>query len=137
MNEKPVEFLLWVKTHKKQLIITAISITAIAGIILGFKSKDVIIDLWEAMEKNKEKIPETIPTEVSVVQATASTIETVEGHRSYTAPQSTMRRISSCRLRFCMLVLCSNMFFLLSQLQACLCRWLSCKYLQSSCLSCL
>lgn len=37
--ETKKSFLVWVKVHKKQLILTGVSITTIVGIILGIKNK--------------------------------------------------------------------------------------------------
>ena len=57
MEEQKTEFIQWVKTHKKDLIIAGVSIAAIIGIIVGIKNKDSIMALWESLRKSMEKDP--------------------------------------------------------------------------------
>jgi len=57
MEEQKKEFIQWVKTHKKDLIIAGVSIAAIIGIIVGIKNKDSIMALWESLRKSMEKDP--------------------------------------------------------------------------------
>lgn len=45
----------WVKTHKKQLVLAGISISAIIGVILGLKNKDSINALWKQLKKKIEE----------------------------------------------------------------------------------
>lgn len=44
MKENKKGFKVWVKEHKKQLIIAGVSAMAVTGIILGYKNKDFIIE---------------------------------------------------------------------------------------------
>ena len=55
MKEKKVQFLKWVKTHRKQLITVGISVAALVGIIIGIKNKDALISYWSSLEKSVDK----------------------------------------------------------------------------------
>lgn len=46
--------LAWIKSHKKQLIITGISIPTVIMIVLGSKNKDAIKELWAGLKKELE-----------------------------------------------------------------------------------
>lgn len=61
MEEKK-SFLLWVKEHKKQLIIAGVSVATIVGIILAIKNRESIIRLWTSLKKAIEKTPEIRPS---------------------------------------------------------------------------
>lgn len=49
--EDKKDFIAWVKAHKKQLIITGVSITTIIAIIVGIKNKSEIIKLWNTLQE--------------------------------------------------------------------------------------
>lgn len=88
MEDKQKSILAWIRAHKKQLIIAGISVTAIVGIILGLKNKDSLMELWWILEQRIKKVPETVPTDVSAVQASVPALDTVMARRSYTPPQT-------------------------------------------------
>lgn len=44
-------FIVWIKAHKKQLILAGVSITAIIAIVIGIKNKSEIIKLWNALQE--------------------------------------------------------------------------------------
>lgn len=48
-------FLMWVKAHKTQLILTGISISTIIAVVLGLKNKDAIKDLWNQLNEEIKK----------------------------------------------------------------------------------
>ena len=50
MEDKKI-FIVWIKSHKKQLILAGISITAIIAIVVGIKNKSEIIKLWKALQE--------------------------------------------------------------------------------------
>ena len=80
-------FLTWVKTHKKQLLIAGVSVTAIIGIIIGLKNKDDIKELWVAIENSLNKKPENLSEPIAIVQAAPPVIEEVISVRPHTSPQ--------------------------------------------------
>lgn len=62
MEEQKNEFIQWVKANKKKLIIVGVSITAIIGIIVGIKNKDLVMSFWESFRKSVENSPVKVPT---------------------------------------------------------------------------
>lgn len=48
-------FIVWVKEHKTQLLLSGIGISTLIMTILGIKNKDVINALWESLKKEIEK----------------------------------------------------------------------------------
>lgn len=87
MDENKKGFISWVKTHKKQLLIAGISVTAIIGIIIGLKNKECIKELREYLENSLSKTPEKLPESITIVQTALPTIEEVIPVREYTSPQ--------------------------------------------------
>lgn len=55
MQESKHRFIIWVKAHKKQLVLTGVSFTAIVGIVLGFKNKEAVMELWATLEAHLRK----------------------------------------------------------------------------------
>ena len=94
-NEK-VNFLIWVKAHKKQLTIAGISLAALAAFVLGLKNKDAIMDLWVTLEKIIRKVPADSSVTVALSEhsvdvtevVTETVTEVVTATRSYNSPQS-------------------------------------------------
>lgn len=86
MSEK-YRFVGWVKAHKKQLLISGISVTAIIGIIFGLKNKEAIKELWEALENSLSNTPGKLPESITIVQTAPPVIEEVIPVRLYTSPQ--------------------------------------------------
>jgi len=86
MEGKKTDFLIWVKVHKKQLILAGVSITIVVGIILGIKNKDVLVELWAVLEKRVSKVQQA-------KLDTDSTAEIISGNgvlavpRNYTRPK--------------------------------------------------
>lgn len=52
-NQK--RFLVWVKKHKKQLIIIGIGIPTIIAVVLGIKNEEAIKELWASLKKALEE----------------------------------------------------------------------------------
>lgn len=48
-------FLVWIKEHKTQILLTGTSVTAILATALGLKNKDAMIELWNTMKQQMEK----------------------------------------------------------------------------------
>lgn len=82
MSENKRGFIIWVKTHKKQLILAGVGLTTIIGIILRLKSKDAIEALWDSLEECVKKVP----IEEQVALPDTSVLETVMPTRKYTSP---------------------------------------------------
>lgn len=87
MEENRKGFIVWIKTHKKQLLIAGISVTAIIGIILGLKNKEAIKELWETLENSLSKTSDKLPESITIVQTSPPVIEEVIPIRMYTSPQ--------------------------------------------------
>ena len=82
MSEKKKGFIIWVKTHKKQLILEGVGLATIIGIILRLKSKDALETLWVSLEECIKKVP----IEEQVALPDTSVLETVMPIRKYTSP---------------------------------------------------
>lgn len=61
MEEQKKGFLAWIKAHKKELVISGISLTALIGIILCIKNSDSIDALWKSLSGAIEKSPTEAP----------------------------------------------------------------------------
>lgn len=81
------KFVIWVKTHKAELIIAGISATAIAGIIFGYKNKEAIRELRDTLENNLRKTPVKLPDSFAKMQKAPPVIEEAIPVRQYTSPQ--------------------------------------------------
>lgn len=77
MSEKKKGFIIWVKTHKKQLILAGVGLTTIIGISLRLKSKDALETLWVSLEECVKKVP---------IEEQVALSETVMPTRKYTSP---------------------------------------------------
>ena len=77
MSEKKKGFIIWVKTHKKQLILEGVGLATIIGIILRLKSKDALETLWVSLEECVKKVP---------IEEQVALSETVMPTRKYTSP---------------------------------------------------
>lgn len=84
MEEKK-SFLIWVKEHKKQLIIAGVSVATIVGIIIAIKNRESIIRLWTSLKKTIEKTPEIKPsvsTEIAIAAPDATqTVASIKSSR--------------------------------------------------------
>lgn len=87
MEENKKGFIARVKAHKKQLFIAGISVTAIIGIIIGFKNKESIKELRETLENRLSKTPKKLPESVTIAQTAPTVIEEAIPVRLYTSPQ--------------------------------------------------
>lgn len=78
----------WAKTHKKELVLTAIGIAATLGVAYGIKNKAVISELLPACKADTKQAPKITPNTTPVIQVTAPTVvlELVESKRPYTRP---------------------------------------------------
>ena len=45
----------WIKEHKKELLLTGVSITALLLFIVGLKNKEEILFLWNSLKKRIDK----------------------------------------------------------------------------------
>jgi len=91
MEEKKTDFLGWVKRHKKQLILTSVSISVVVGIILGAKNKEVLEKLWTMLKRstsNKSQ-PEFIARSITepVTHTVLPECDVLTPPRNYTLPQ--------------------------------------------------
>lgn len=86
VEEKRAGLLVWAKAHKKQLILAGMSITTIAGIILGIKNKDTFVELWSTLKKSVKGVDKSLPT-LPAFQTVEPAIESVVIPRSYAIPQ--------------------------------------------------
>lgn len=78
MEEQKKGFIEWIKAHKNELLMAEISITAIIAAVLGYRNRESIIALWDALKKALQKTPvnklpaiSTVP-KVDVINPTAA-----------------------------------------------------------------
>ena len=85
-QEEQKTLIQWIREHKKEIAIAGISITAMVGLVLGIKNKEVMEALWNALKNTDSKIP--IKTETPRITEKVSNIESVviPMHREYKAP---------------------------------------------------
>ena len=83
--ETKTGFIAWVKSHKKQLILSGVGITTIIGIILGIKNKDALEALWGSFEEITKRA-RTAPLALPEVPTTTSMLESVASQRTYSQP---------------------------------------------------
>lgn len=48
-------FIVWVKEHKKQLLLAGVGVTSLLLTILGLKNKEAIVSLWASMKERIKK----------------------------------------------------------------------------------
>lgn len=58
METERRSFIMWVKVHKKELIIAGVSVAAIVAIILSCKNRKELLTLWSAIEGKIKKVPQ-------------------------------------------------------------------------------
>lgn len=85
-QEEQKTLIQWIREHKKEIAIAGISITAMVGLVLGIKNKEVMEALWNALKNTDSKIP--IKTETPRITEKVSNIESVviPMHREYKEP---------------------------------------------------
>lgn len=86
MEKKKAEFYIWLKSHKKQLIVAGISVGVIICVVMGIKNKDAIIKLWASLDKALEKTPKNTPMRIPTQQI-EDTASDLICPRVYTLPQ--------------------------------------------------
>ena len=74
MQEEKTGILAWIKAHKKELIITGISMTTIIGVILGIKNREAIMNLWESLRLAITKQPLEAAEVKSILSTTSAPI---------------------------------------------------------------
>lgn len=71
------EFVAWVKSHKKELILAGVSITALIAFIFGMKNKDALVDCWRSLSKTIRNAPVSPVSAVDAAQPIAPVFEPV------------------------------------------------------------
>ena len=83
-NEKR-KFIKWVKDHKTKLVIVGVSVTAIIGLIIGYKNREAMVELWDDLARKIKKDADKIPTSSIVRSESASVIEELSTNSVYKA----------------------------------------------------
>ncbi len=83
MEEKKEMFVIWVKEHKTELIITGISATIVIAVILGVKNYKMLEQVWASLKKLVEKAPNKIPS-ATMPQVTEAVLIINESHTTQT-----------------------------------------------------
>lgn len=82
MEEQKKGFIQWVKAHKKELIIAGINITAIVAAVLGYRNRESIIAMWDALKKTISKAPANkipvVNTVTKIEMITPAVVNTAE-----------------------------------------------------------
>ncbi|MBR6632961.1 MAG: hypothetical protein IKL05_01520 [Clostridia bacterium] len=89
MGEKKKKALAWIKTHKKQLIISGISVAAVICIVLSIKNKNALIEFLASIEKSTKKSSHSIPSINPSADNDITALE-ITVPRTYTAPNHTV-----------------------------------------------
>lgn len=77
MEKKKKSIIKWIKTHKRELIISGISITALIALVIGANNGEFLNVIWESLLKRTSKSPEKLITNISAAakeEATASIV---------------------------------------------------------------
>jgi len=72
--EDKTGILAWIKAHKKELIITGTSMTAIIGVILGIKNRESIMRMWKSLRLSVTKQPLEAAEVKSILSKTSAPI---------------------------------------------------------------
>lgn len=75
--EKKKNLIKWIKTHKRELIISGISITALIALVLGANNGEFLNEIWESLLKKISKSPEKLITTVSAAAEAETTASVV------------------------------------------------------------
>ena len=87
MEENKNEFFMWVKAHKRQLILAGVSISVILGIIIGIKNKDALMALWVSLKKDLKKVEQPVAVGCCTEPVAMPENEIPALPRKYTLPQ--------------------------------------------------
>lgn len=93
MEESKKGFVIWIKQHKKQLIVAGISIAAIISLILVIKNRKAIMELWASLKRMVSNTSVKIPESKATVNVTIATetktipIQEISASRSLPAQQ--------------------------------------------------
>ena len=79
----------WIKEHKKQLLLTGISITVLLGVVIGIKKKDELEELWQLLSS---KISQPNVKECSAYQVITESSHSVPEYKNYTPPKEPFNR---------------------------------------------
>lgn len=78
MEEQKNGFIEWIKTHKKELLIAGVSITAIIAAVLVYQNRESIAALWDTMKKTSVSELPVVTTASKVNLVTPTAVNTVE-----------------------------------------------------------
>lgn len=76
----------WVRSHKKQIVLAVIGITATLGVIYGTRNKKATVELLASHEEAAKQVSQNIAESIPAVQASTIASELVEPTRPYTKP---------------------------------------------------
>ena len=77
MGKKKKSLIKWIKTHKRELIISGISITALIALVLGANNGEFLNEIWESLLKKISKSPEKLITNDSATAEAETTASVV------------------------------------------------------------
>lgn len=76
----------WAKAHRRQLILTGISIVSLAAFILGIRNKESLFALLTSLKERLRVSSGSVPVKCQALSAPVSVKEVLETTRSYTQP---------------------------------------------------
>ena len=89
------KLLAWVKVHKKELIITGVSSTAIIAIIFCYRNKKYLTTLWTTLQATIAKIPESEPVVAEeIIEAPETIVVVIEPMKLIVVDSSNIDQIS-------------------------------------------
>ena len=89
------KLLAWVTAHKKELIITGVSSTAIIAIIFGYRNKKYLTTLWTTLQATIAKIPESESVVAEeIIEAPETIVDVIESMKLMVVDSSNIDQIS-------------------------------------------
>ena len=89
------KLLAWVKVHKKELIITGVSSTAIIAIIFCYRNKKYLTTLWTTLQATIAKILESEPVVAeAIIEAPETIVDVIEPMKLMVVDSSNIDQIS-------------------------------------------
>ena len=87
MEENKTMLISWVKSNRKRLLLSGISMAVLIGIITGLENRNVMIKLWADLKNCLIESPEKLPKSLNEKQVSLPVSSEVNSDRCYTSPQ--------------------------------------------------
>lgn len=90
IQEDQQGFLVWIKAHRKQLVLAGVGVAALIAAVLGMKNKEAVAQVWKSLKELIEK--GSIGSDRWFQNADPETLEKVRNvvHQEYLNPKNDM-----------------------------------------------